>query len=245
MIEDITDLKNTHQRLRQSEHELAHASRLNAMGEMATGIAHEIDQLLGVILNYATVCSTVLSSGHPDLDQLSHMVDQIINLSKRAGQIVNQIRRFVSRPAPALSSVGLNELVHDTLDLLEYDIRRSHINLEIDLCDTLPVISVDRIQIMQVILNLLRNAIEAVGTVAADKRRIAVRLLPSGDQSVECQVADSGPGIKADLREQAFEPFFTTKPGGMGMGLAISRRIVEACGGRLWCGPNPSGGAIF
>lgn len=244
LTRDIHKRKQAEQRLAQLQNELEHAARLHTMGEMATGLAHEINQPLGVILNYASVCSKLLAQPTPQVARTAQLIDEITSAAQRSGDIVRRLRRFVGRNDVVRSKADLNELVREAVSLTEYDLHQAGIELQLDLHEPMDAVRLDRVQILQVILNLLRNAVEAMRG-GADPRLIIVRTRSGGPAGVEVSVIDNGPGLDNNSIKRAFEPFFTTKPQGMGMGLPISRRIAQAHGGQLLCQSNEQRGATF
>lgn len=243
---DITEFKELEQRVRQREIELAHAARIHTLGELATGLAHELNQPLAAIVTDAGTCEAVLEADGP---QAAELVDegllQIAAAAQRAGEIMRQLQRMIRKQPAARETVDLPKLVSEAVGMVAY--RTRHDGVEVTVTGPkrpLPPLLVDAVQVEQVVVNLLQNAVDAVKSCAPGKRRIQVSVL--GDaSSATVEVSDSGPGVPADVRHQVFDAFFSTKQEGLGIGLAISRAIVEAHGGTLACEPRLGGGARF
>ena len=238
---DITAVRLAEQEARRHQAELAHALRVRTVGEMAAGLAHEINQPLAAIANYAKGCARRLRNGERSGSEVLGVVDEIALQALRAGAIVHRFGEFV-RNRPARREVAnLNDLILAAVRLVEPDVEREGICLSLELGRAVEV-EVDPIQIEQVLLNLMRNAVEAMRE-APSERTLSVRSTPR-DHSVQIEVSDTGPGLR-DPEEAIFSPFYTTKPDGMGMGLTISRSIVEAHSGRLWAAAANGRGASF
>ncbi|MCW5890321.1 MAG: hypothetical protein KIT14_07185 [bacterium] len=225
--------------------ELEHAARLSMLGEMAAGLAHEINQPLAAIVSYATGCMVRLESGAAGAETLAPIVREICDEAMRAGEVLRRIRDFARHGTRRLERVDPNELVRSALRLASNDARRLEVAMSLDLRPATQPVEVDRVQLEQVILNLLRNAFEAMEDPTRGQRRVRIGTSMPAPGLVEVSVGDSGSGMSAAVRTQVFDPFFTTKPEGLGLGLAISRRIVEAHGGRLWSTPNRDRGTTF
>lgn len=232
-------------RERQHRAELEHAARLSTLGEMAAGLAHEINQPLAAIVSYATGCVVRLESGMATTETLAPIVREIHDEAMRAGEVLRRIRDFSRNGTRRLERIDPNELVRSALRLASNDARRLEVSMSVDLRPDASAVEVDRVQVEQVILNLLRNAFEAMDDPARGDRRLRVETSTPSPGLVEVAVGDSGGGLPAAMRTQVFDPFFTTKRDGLGLGLAISRRIVEAHGGRLWSTPNRDRGTTF
>jgi signal transduction histidine kinase/ABC-type uncharacterized transport system substrate-binding protein len=224
---------------------LAHVGRLGVMGEMATGIAHEINQPLTAIGNYAHACRLMLDQGSFDKERFQEILDKLSRSAKRAGEVIRRLRTLVRKRESELEEVQLNDLVADVAALMESDARLRDMPIQVELAEFVPPVTVDEVQIQQVVLNLLRNGMDAMEDVAILKRRLWVRTAARAEAEVELSVTDRGIGIPEGLDEELFHPFVTTRESGMGMGLSICRSIVDAHGGRLWFTRNPEGGATF
>jgi len=245
VVRDITDRKRAEEEAQRHLAELAHVARLGTMGEMASALSHELSQPLEAIAAYTQGCVRRLRSAQCDPHETVDAMEQVNKQAQRAGQIIRRLRSFVRRSEPHRSTVDINELVREAVALDETDFRQADTFLRFELTQDLPLLQADPIEIEQVVLNLLRNGIEAMSTIEPSRRRLTLRTSWLGDEQIEVAVADTGDGLPPTLQDRVFEPFVTTKPGGMGMGLSISRSIVELHGGRLWATPNPEGGTTF
>jgi len=245
VVRDITDRKQAQEEAQRHLAELAHVARLNTMGEMASALSHELSQPLEAIAAYTQGCIRRLRSAHSDAHELIEPMEQAGRQAQRAGQIIRRLRAFVRRTDPHRSTVDINELVCEAAALDEADARQANVSLHFELAKDLPLVLADPIEIEQVVLNLLRNGIEAIGATEPGQRRLVVKTSRLADKRVEVAVADTGGGLPPTLQDRVFEPFVTTKPTGMGMGLSISRSIIESHGGRLWVTPNPERGVTF
>ncbi len=241
---DITELKRAEERARQHQAELAHVLRVQTIGEMAASLAHEINQPLGAIASYAQGCRRRLESGTCTLEELLRPIEEIAREALRAGEITRRVRTLLRKDVPSRAPADVNEIVAAAFGIAAPAAREHAVTLRFFQGAFLPKVEVDAIQIEQVVLNLLVNAIEAIASDAS-ARQVEVRTARAGEHTVEVAVRDSGRGLAAAELEQIFEPFLTTKPNGLGMGLAISRSIVEAHGGDLSAVPNPDGGCTF
>jgi PAS domain S-box-containing protein len=242
---DIEDLRRAEETLRAVQTELAHMARVTTMGELAASIAHEVNQPLTAVVANGNACVRWLARDPPNLEEAYQALVRIIKEAIRASEVVNRIRTFLKRSAPEKVSLDINELIRDTIALVSSEITRSQMHLETDLVPDISPVLGDRIQLQQVILNLLMNAIEANSEMNAGPREILMTSQQPAPDQVVVAVRDSGVGIEGTNLEQVFNPFFTTKLGGMGMGLSISRSLVEAHGGRLWAIQNDRHGATF
>lgn len=241
---DITQSKRAEDDVLQRYEQLAHLSRLTTMGEMAAGLAHELNQPLYAVMNFADACAEVLKSGEPDVPRLREWNSQIAEQARRAGEIVRRLTNFVRKAPPVRTAADLNEIVMESIALVSAEINRRRVQLRLTLAPALPKVSVDRVQIEQVLVNLLRNAGEAM-TEDWPERLVTVETFQAAADQVGVAVRDTGHGLSAVELRQIFEPFFTTKPDGLGMGLVVSRSIIEAHGGSLAASANPDRGATF
>jgi PAS domain S-box-containing protein len=241
---DITEIKQAAERERELLADLAHMARLTAVGEMASGLAHELNQPLAAIINYIDASLEMLRDCISAADVRPAM-DAAAAEAERAGQIVHRMKNFLRRTEPHRTAVDVNTLVQEALALAERDIRLSGARLSLHLADSLPSVTADRIQIEQVILNLVRNALDAMQDNSPAQRLLTVRTGCSSEAAVHVAVIDTGCGLPPAASAQLFQPFYTTKPDGMGMGLAISRRIIMAHGGQLEAASGLKCGASF
>jgi PAS domain S-box-containing protein len=244
MVVDVTARKHAEQEARQLRDELAHAGRIATMGEMAAALAHELNQPLAAILSNAQAATRFLSGPNPDLAEVCDILHDIADDDARAGEVIGRIRSLVKKDSTELRTVNLNTILEEVIVLLHSDavIRGVVISRELDL--DLPKILGDRIQLQQVVLNLLLNAFDAMRDGLSRDRKVIVRSRHV-DSEVLVTVRDSGPGILPEDMDKLFEPFRSTKPGGLGMGLSISRSIVASHGGRMWAENNRRRGATF
>jgi two-component system sensor kinase FixL len=244
-IHDVTDRRATEDEARQLQERLTHFSRLSTMGEMAAGLAHEINQPLTAIATYAQACLRFMRAPNRDDADVFQALEQINAQALRAGEVIRRLRNFVKNREVKREPVDCNRLLDDLRTLAETDARLHNVRLRIDAQPSLPTVYADPIQLQQVVLNLVRNAIDAMAEAPASRREVllSTRQLPEGE--IEIIVADHGSGLAPEAAEHLFNPFFTTKSGGTGLGLAISRSIVRAHGGRLWHTPNEGTGARF
>lgn len=243
VFRDITERKNAAEEARQRQIELAHVSRLSTMGEMASGIAHELNQPLSAISNYTRGSIRMLQSDKEGIrEQLIEVMERVASQAERAGEIIRQLRRFIRKEEPERKWVDLNRLIDELVAFLQPELRKAKVQLRLQMLDGLPPLWAHDIQLEQVLLNLTRNAIEAMQDVPPEQRHLLIRtsLVQGG---VELVVEDSGQGIGEALREKIFEPFVTTKEQGMGLGLSISRGIIEAHGGKLLLDQSSGSGA--
>ena len=242
---DVTEQKKMEARLRQRDTELAHLGRLSMMGEMAAGLAHELNQPLYAITNYATGINLRLQTAAADSEELTEVMEKISGQAKRASEIIRRLRNTVQKREPHRSSTDLNDLLQDLLKLAEHELRQNSVSVHLDLHEKLPLVSADAIQIQQVALNLMRNAVDAMLGVSTNQRQLTLTTSLVNGHAVEVGVGDSGAGLSDEIHPKIFDPFFTTKAEGLGMGLAISRTIVEAHEGRIWATPNSPHGTVF
>jgi two-component system, LuxR family, sensor kinase FixL len=244
-IHDITDRRRAEDEARVLQERLTHFSRLSTMGEMAAGLAHEINQPLSAIATYAQACQRLIRDpGHDPADVLSAL-EQINAQALRAGEVIRRLRNFVKNREVKREPVNCSRLLEDLRTLAETDARLHNIRLRLDCEEPLPTVQADPIQLQQVVLNLVRNAIDAMAEVPEDRREVILATRMAADREVEITVTDQGTGLAAEATQHLFNPFFTTKAGGTGLGLAISRSIVRAHGGRLWHTSNDVCGVSF
>lgn len=230
---------------RQHQQELARASRLSAMSEMAGALAHELAQPIAATLNYLNGCHLRLKHGECSSEQLEGAIGQAIQHAETAGSIVRQVHGFVRRHVPETSATDVHQLIRQMLGLLDHQRRQLGVQVELDLAPGSLTAMIDALEIRQVLLNLIRNAYEAMAGSPAGQRllRIGSQRLDNG--KIEIAISDRGPGIAPEARSQIFEAYFTTKRDGLGLGLSVCRSIIESHGGSLRLATNPEGGACF
>ncbi|MBK6400488.1 MAG: PAS domain S-box protein [Rhodocyclaceae bacterium] len=242
---DITERKWGEEQARRHQTELARVARLSTMGEMATGIAHELNQPLAAIANFARGCLRRLRGGDVAPDDLLQPLEEICAQAERAGEVMRHVRDFVRKRETRMTAVDINRVVQGAAKLTELECRQNHAVVMLDLVPGQPRVWADSIMIEQVICNLIRNSVEAMAEARSPVRRVNLSTSrPDGD-TVEIVVGDTGPGIDGVLIDRVFDQFFTTKPEGVGMGLSISRSIVESHGGGLRAESAAGGGATF
>jgi signal transduction histidine kinase len=242
---DVSERKHAEDALRDAQAELAHVARLTTMGELAASIAHEVNQPLAAIVTNAESCLLWLAKERPDLDRVRKAAERIVRTGHHASDVIKSIRAMLRKGSPAISQLDLNGAITDVLDLMRNELSRHEVALETELCADLERITGDRVQLQQVIVNLVKNGIEALSGVLNRARLLRVTTTLDANGCVLTAVADSGKGLDAPTMSRIFEPFFTTRREGMGMGLSICRSIVEAHGGRLWASCRSPHGSVF
>ncbi|HUF71764.1 MAG TPA: PAS domain S-box protein [Gammaproteobacteria bacterium] len=245
IIRDLTEQHAAEFERHALETRLEQVSRLSLLGEMAAGIAHEINQPLTAIANYSDAAHRFLERGDADADMLRSACDGIAEQVHRAGDVITNLRDFVRRRKIERKNIDLRKLIDGVMVLIEADAAHEGVAVEKDFADALPEISGNAVQLQQVLLNLTRNAVDAMRGGLRRQKSLNIATGRSGDGKAEIRVSDRGPGVSASLEEAIFHPFFTTKPDGLGVGLAISRSIVDAHGGELRYEPRDGGGATF
>lgn len=241
IITDITERQARNRQIQELQAEMLHASRLTAMGQVSAGLAHELNQPLTAILNYANACIDIAAEyNDPDL---KNALGKVAEQATRAGNIIRRLRAFTEKRAPVRSAEDLARAVDEAVRLGQINAAERGITLRVRLERDLPEVVIDRIQIQQVLINLIKNAAEAMET--CPRKELTISLTAALPDRVRVAIADTGPGIPADARDKLFQAFVTTKETGMGMGLNICRGIIEAHGGRLWLEDNADGGATF
>ena len=231
--------------LRRHMVEMAHTNRLTTVGQMVVELTHEINQPLYAISNFAKACLSMLKENTPDnRERALHWMHQIAEQARRAGEIIRRHRQFVQSDSPVRTPADVNDIVRDVIQLLEMDPRLRGVQIVTDVSANSPPIQVDRIQIEQVLVNLLVNAAEAMHDMPKENRKITVATRTLNGH-IDVAVRDAGCGLPPATLGRLFEPYFSTKPDGMGMGLPISRSLIEDHGGRLWAEPNPDRGLTF
>ncbi len=245
VFRDITERLQAEEAENQRQAELAHAARLSTMGEMATGIAHELNQPLSAIANYTAACIRMLNAEDHSRDSLLEAMQLTSRQARRAGDIIRRIRAYIRKAGPAPEPVNINTLIREVVGLLIPETRKNGIEISLELEPDLPLIAAHAIEIEQVTLNLVRNAIDSMSKMEDGELELTIATLSQGGTHVEVQVRDRGAGFDVEDSEEVFMPFYTTKSTGMGLGLSISRRIIESHGGKLWATANEGRGATF
>lgn len=243
-IRDASARSAAEQSVHELRSDLLHVSRLSEMGEMASALAHELNQPLTAIINYLEACRRLLEqSDDASEDQTKGLMQKASDQAHRAGQIIQQLRKFVVKGETERTLEPINPVAREAAQLALVGTRQQGIVITFDMADGLPEIMIDRVQIQQVIVNLVRNSVDALADV--DRRELTVRTRSSERSVVQLDVIDSGPGLAEKVAERLFEPFVTTKPDGIGIGLSICKTIIDAHGGKLGATANPDGGTIF
>jgi signal transduction histidine kinase len=244
-VMDITDRKHAEEereRLRQLEADLAHMNRVSMMGELAASLAHEIKQPIAAAALNGEACMNWLRRDAPDVTQASRAASAIVAAMTRAGGIIDRVSSLYRRGKPQRELVDLNEIVREMSVLLGHTANRNAVSIRTDLDPELPTTTADRVQLQQVLMNLMLNGIEAMQDTCGE---LSIASKRTEDGQLLISVSDTGIGLSIDEAERIFEAFFTTKPRGTGMGLSISRRIIASHGGHLWASPNTGRGATF
>jgi two-component system sensor kinase FixL len=243
-VRDLTERQEAERRIQDLQAELLHASRLSVMGQMASTMAHELNQPLTAVTNYLEAGRQLLATGTGSPERLNEMMEKAIAQAQRAGDVIRRLRGFVSKGETERRIQNLNQLVEEALALALVGARQRGVRASLELDYALPPVLVDHVQVQQVVLNLVRNAVEAMEQVERRELTVGTRAVPEQGMA-EVIVADTGPGIAPEVADRLFQPFVTTKATGMGLGLSICREIVEAHHGRLTTAPVSSGGTVF
>lgn len=245
IVADITEQRKAEAEAQHLRQELAHISRVATLGELTASIAHELNQPLAAILSNAQAGLRFMAAGKPDLNELSEIFRDIVADDQRAGQVIRHLRSLLKKSEAERRPLALNNLISDVVSVVRSDAVLRNVSITLDLASRLPMVCGDRVQLQQVVLNLVVNAFEALVDVNGRPRKLFLHTHSPGDNQVHLDVIDNGPGIAPDKLDSIFEPFITTKLTGMGMGLSVSRSIVNAHEGRLWAENNTEGGAAL
>jgi C4-dicarboxylate-specific signal transduction histidine kinase len=242
---DVTERKKAEEVLGKRQMELAHANRVATIGQLTGSIAHEVNQPIAATVTNAEAALQWLDARPPDLEEVRQALARIVKNVNRAGDVAGRIRALIKK-APALKGpLQVNRAVREVIELTRGEAAKNGIQVQTKLADGLPLIAGDRVQLQQVILNLVVNAVEAMSGVSEESRELLISTGKAEAGDVIVAVRDSGPGLAPPLLERVFDAFYTTKAGGLGLGLSICRSIIEAHGGRLWASPNAPRGAVF
>jgi PAS domain S-box-containing protein len=239
------DARASEERYREVQMELTHANRVATVGQLTTSIVHEVKQPIGAAVAYADAALRFLARRPPNLEKVREALEGIAEMSRRAGDVIDRIRTLMKKAPHRSERLDLNEAIHEVIELTSGETIKDGIAVQTDLAQGLPLIEGDRIELQQVILNLIMNAVESMSTVSDGARELLISTRNDEPGGVLVGVRDSGPGLSAATLERLFDPFYTTKPGGLGLGLSICRSIIEIHGGRLWATANVPRGAIF
>jgi PAS domain S-box-containing protein len=242
---DVTDTRMAEEALHRSEAQLAHFSRVATLGELAASIAHEVNQPLAAVATNGTAGLRWLNRDTPDIGEVRSAIERMVSETHRASEVIRRIRAMARKAEPQKAALNLVEIIDESLALVDRELKRNKVELERGFELESVSVTGDRVQLQQVIINLLMNGMQAMVNAKIKRRALRLRLLNSDAGSISCEIKDSGPGIAADRMPLLFMAFYTTKPEGMGMGLSICRSIIEAHGGRIWATSEPGEGAVF
>jgi C4-dicarboxylate-specific signal transduction histidine kinase len=245
LLAEMAERRRAEEAFYEARAELARVTRMSALGQLAASISHEVNQPLAAVVTNADACALWLEADPPNLEEARTAVDCIVREGTRASEVVRRIRAMFTRAAPQRTPVQMNQLIREASTLLETEIAKNQIALSTELAGDLPAIIADRVQLQQVIVNLMVNAMEAMSGVTGRPRTLAIRTAIESPGKVLISFCDSGIGIDPTNQRRIFDAFFTTKSQGMGMGLSISKSIIEAHGGRLWASSNAGHGSTF
>jgi C4-dicarboxylate-specific signal transduction histidine kinase len=244
-VVDETATKEAEGKLQKAQAELARVSRVTTLGEMTASISHEVNQPLAAVVNAAGACLRWLNGAAPNLDEARRAVEWILKEGNRAAEVIRRIRALAKNAEPQKEPLDINGIIDEVLALIQHELAAREVRWRLDLAPVLPTVLADRVQLQQVIINLVMNGVEAMQPVSNRLHELVIRSSRDGAQRVVVDVVDTGVGISADNAERLFNAFFTTKSSGMGMGLSICRSIIEAHGGRLSAANNAGPGASF
>jgi C4-dicarboxylate-specific signal transduction histidine kinase len=242
---EINERQRAEEALQKAQAELAHVSRLMTLGELTASISHEVNQPIAAVVTNGQVCLRLLALESPRPDDLRAAVERIVRDAHRASEVIQRIRALAKRSEPQMVSLDINDVIREATLLVQREVFNHGVSLRTELASALPPVLGDRVQLQQVVINLLINGVEAMAPITDRPREILIRSQQHEAGQVHVAVLDSGIGVDSKTAEKLFSAFFTTKPSGMGMGLSISRSIIRAHGGRLWVSPNADHGAAF
>jgi C4-dicarboxylate-specific signal transduction histidine kinase len=242
VVERTSELMLASEALREAQTALAHFNRVTTMGQLAASIAHEINQSIAAVVTNANAGLLWLAAQPPDLEEVRDAFDRVIMAGNQAGEVIGRIRALIKKAAPRKDDLEINEAILEVIALAHGEVLKNGVSLRTQLAAGLPLVQGDRVQVQQVVLNLIINAIEAMSGVSEGARELLIITGKDASSAVLVAVQDSGPGPNPESFDRLFDPFYTTKPGGMGMGLSICRSIVEAHGGRVWASRTASPG---
>jgi C4-dicarboxylate-specific signal transduction histidine kinase len=244
-VQDVTQRRRSEEALAKARSELARVARVTSMGALTASIAHELNQPLSGIITNASTCLRMLAADPPNVDGATETARRTIRDGNRASDVITRLRALFSKKEATTEPVDLNEATREVITLLRSELQRSRVILQAELSDDLPSVIADRVQLQQVILNLLRNASDAMNDVDDRPRELVIRTARDEDDRVRLTVRDTGVGFDPQAVDRLFDAFYTTKNDGMGIGLSVSRSIIESHHGRLWAEPNDGPGATF
>jgi C4-dicarboxylate-specific signal transduction histidine kinase len=244
-VMDMTAARDAQEALHAAQAQLAHVTRLTTLSEIGASIAHEVNQPLASMLTYAEACLRWIDRDTPNLDEARYAVEQIVDNGKRAGDVIRSIRALSNKADSQRAPLDINDIINEVIALVQRELLSHRVSLRTELASALPEVLADRVQMQQVIINLVINGIEAMEAITDRPRDLVIRSCQDEADQVSIVVKDSGVGISADNADRLFGAFVTTKSNGMGMGLSICRSIIQAHGGRIWVEPDLTEGAAF
>jgi signal transduction histidine kinase len=244
-VMDVTAIRLAQRELHKTQTDLAHVMRVNSLGELTASIAHEVNQPLGGVIMNAEACLSWLDREQPNLTEARTALERIVRDGTRAGEVIRRIRALAKKTDTKMEPLNINEVLREALTFVQHELLSSRVALRVEYASALPVILADKVQLQQVILNLVINGIEAMQPITDRARELVIRSEQDDGHQVRVTVTDCGVGFSADSTDRLFNTFFTTKSGGMGMGLSICRSIIELHGGRIWAVPDVARGATI
>jgi PAS domain S-box-containing protein len=244
-VMDVTEARRLEEQMHQARTELAHVARVTTLGELTAAIAHEVNQPLGALVTSGYACLRWLAGEPPNVEEARSLIKLMIDNGGRAAEVISRLRAMVKKSPPRKDLLNINDAIMEVIALVGAEAQRNRVSLRTELSNGLPLVLGDRIQLQQVILNLITNAIQATGGTDPAHQQVLVASKNDGSKGALVEVRDAGVGLEGIALDRLFDAFYTTKPDGMGIGLAVSRTIIESHGGQLWASPNVPKGAVF
>jgi signal transduction histidine kinase len=244
-VMDVTAMRLAQLELHKARTDLAHVARVTSLGALTASIAHEVNQPLGAVMFSAEAALSWLDCDPPDMNEAHAALQRIVRDGARASEVIRRIRALAKKTDTKMAPLNLNDVLGESLTFVQHELLSSRVALRVEYASTLPVVLADKVQLQQVIVNLVMNGIEAMQPITDRPRELLIRSEQDEAQQVKVTVTDCGVGFAADTAGRLFNTFFTTKSGGMGMGLSICRSIIELHGGHIWAVPNPAHGATI